>query len=74
MQTSRFVETNNYVTLNSLTLAYEVPVAWIQKFGPKRLHLEMVANDLFYWSSVKRERGLSYPYDRSVELSLRFSL
>lgn len=74
MQTSRFVETNNYVTLNSLTLAYEVPVAWIQKFGLKRLHLEMVANDLFYWSSVKRERGLSYPYDRSVELSLRFSL
>lgn len=73
MQTSRFVETNNYLTLNSLTLAYEVPTSFIQKYGVRRLHLEMVANDLFYWSSVKRERGLSYPYDRSVELSARFS-
>jgi len=34
----------------------------------------MIANDLFYWSTAKRERGLSYPYDRSIEFSARFSL
>ena len=71
MQTSRFVQTNNYLTLSSLSFAYEVPLAFIQKYGLRRLHLEMLANDLFYLSSVKRERGLSYPYERSVELSVR---
>ena len=71
MQTSRFVETNNYLTLGSLTLAYEVPLEVVRKYGLKRLHLELLANDLFYLSSVKRERGLSYPYERSVELSVR---
>ena len=70
-QTSRFVQTNNYVSLSSLSVAYEVPLAFIQRFGLKRLHLELLANDLFYLSSVKRERGLSYPYERSVEMSLR---
>lgn len=25
------------------------------------------ANDLFYWSSVKYERGTSYPYARNVQ-------
>ncbi len=72
MQTSRFVETNNYITLSSLSLAYEVPLTFIKQYGLNRLHLEMLANDLFYLSSVKRERGLNYPYERSVELSVRF--
>ncbi len=71
MQTSRFVQTNNYLTLSSLSFAYEVPLSLIKKYGLRRLHLELLANDLFYLSSVKRERGLSYPYERSVELSVR---
>lgn len=73
-QTSRFIQTNNYITLSSLSLAYEVPAEKLKKFGLRRLHLEMIANDLFYWSTAKRERGLSYPYDRSIEFSARFSL
>ena len=73
-QTSRFLQTNNYITLSSLSLAYEVPAEKLKKFGLRRLHLEMIANDLFYWSTAKRERGLSYPYDRSIEFSARFSL
>lgn len=74
-QTSRFVEVNNFITLNSLSLTYEVPVKKIKMLSFfKRLQLDAVANDLFYWSAIKRERGLSYPYSRSVELSVRFSL
>ena len=42
MQTSRFVETNNYITLSSLSLAYEVPLTFIKRYGLKRLHLEML--------------------------------
>lgn len=73
-QTSRFIQKNNYLRMSSLALSYEVPTAWLQKFGFKRMYLELLTNDLFYISSAKRERGLSYPYDRSFEFSLRFSL
>lgn len=38
-----------------------------------RLRLELMTNDLFYISSVKRERGLTYPYARTVEFSARVS-
>lgn len=74
VQSSRFVETNNYLTLSSLSLGYEVPLRFIQRYGIKRMRVELLANDLLYLSTVKRERGLSYPYSNSVEMSFRFSL
>lgn len=74
LQSSRFVETNNYLTLSSISLGYEVPLRLIQRYGIKRMRVELLANDLFYLSSVKRERGLYYPYSNSVEMSFRFSL
>jgi len=45
----------------------------IRKLGLSRMRLELLTNDLFYLSSIKRERGLDYPYARSVEMSVRFS-
>lgn len=74
MQTSRFVEVNNFLTLSSISLGYDVPTTVSKRLGLNRLRFELIANDLFYWSTVKRERGLSYPYDRSIELSVRLSL
>ena len=71
---SRFVEKNNFLRMSSLSLSYEVPTNFIQKYGLKRMFLELLTNDLFYLSTAKRERGLNYPYDRSFEFSLRFSL
>ena len=73
-QTSRFVQKNNYLRMTSLSFSYEVPTTWLQKYGLKRMFLELLTNDLFYLSTAKRERGLNYPYDRSFEFSLRFSL
>lgn len=73
-QTSRFVQRNNYLRMSSLSLSYEVPTNFIQKYGLKRMFLELLTNDLFYLATAKRERGLNYPYDRSFEFSLRFSL
>ena len=70
-QTSRFIETNNYFTLRSLSLGYDIPQAWLKQFRFRQARLELLTNDLFYWSTVKRERGLDYPFARSVEMSLR---
>lgn len=72
-QTSRFVQVNNYLTLQSLSVAYEFTPWHIRKLGLSRMRLELLTNDLFYLSSIKRERGLDYPYARSVEMSVRFS-
>ena len=72
-QTSRFVQVNNYLTLQSLSVAYEFTPWQIRKLGLTRMRLELLTNDLFYLSSIKRERGLDYPYARSVEMSVRFS-
>ena len=72
-QTSRFVQVNNYLTLQSLSVAYEFTPWQIRKLGLTRMRLELLTNDLFYLSTIKRERGLDYPYARSVEMSVRFS-
>ncbi len=72
-QTSRFVQVNNYFSLQSLSLAYEFNQTFCNTIHVKRMRLESTMNDLFYISSVKRERGLNYPFARSVEVSLRVS-
>lgn len=73
-QTSRFVNTNNYLSLQTLSLAYDFDSKMLKKFGVSRLRLELMGKDIFYLTSIKRERGLNYPFARSVEMSLRFSL
>ena len=72
-QTSRFIQKEYYFTLRSLSLAYETEATWVKKLHMRRARVELLANDLFYLSTVKRERGLDYPFARSVELSARLS-
>lgn len=73
LQTSRFVEVENYLEMQTLSLAYEFKAQQIRSLGINRLRIEALTNNLFWISSVKRERGLSYPFTRSVELTVRFS-
>ena len=72
-QTSRFVQKEYYLTLRSLSFAYETEAPWVKKLHMRRARIELLTNDLFYLSTVKRERGLDYPFARSVEMSLRLS-
>ena len=72
-QTSRFIQKEYYFTLRSLSLAYETEATWVKKLHMRRARVELLANDLFYLSTVKRERGLDYPFARSVEFSARLS-
>ena len=72
-QTSRFVQREHFLTLRSLSFGYETDAPWVKKLLMRRARVELLANDLFYLSTVKRERGLDYPFARSVEMSLRLS-
>lgn len=69
--TSRFVEDYNYLKLSSLSLSYDFPVKWIQRWHMENLRLSFSMNDVFRASSVKAERGLDYPFARTFRTSLR---
>lgn len=71
--TSRFVQDYNYLTLNSVSLEYTFDNNLVAPWGFSMLRLELSANDLFYASTVKQERGLSYPFSRSVSFAIKAS-
>ena len=74
MQTSRFVAVNNFLDLSSVSLAYDFKPIDLKYFSLKNMRLELLANDLYHFSTIRRERGLSYPYARSIEMTIRFTL
>ncbi len=68
--TSRFVQDYNTFTLSSLTFYYDFRnCRWVKDSFLERLKVSAYTNDLFVISSVKTERGTSYPYARSFSLS-----
>lgn len=73
LPSSRFVQDNNIVTLNAVTLSYDFPTEWIRKIGLRMLRLEASTNDIARFSTIRQERGLSYPYARSVNFSLKIN-
>lgn len=72
--TSRFVEDYDYLELSTLNLSYEFDNKYLKRYGVQRLKLLFYMNDVFYTSTVKRERGTDYPYSRnfSIGLNVRF--
>ncbi len=68
--TTRFVEKQNEVTLASLNLSYDFKHLNIRKYMLERLKLTLYMNDVFRISTVEAERGLSYPFARSLSFSL----
>lgn len=74
VHSSRFVENENEIWLSSINLAYEFPQSLIQSWGIQRLRLTLGASDLFRLSTVRYERGTSYPYSRSINMSFNITL
>ena len=70
--TSRFVEKYNTFTLSSLSLYYDFQDwQFIKTSFLERLKVTAYLNDLFVISSVKTERGTSYPFARTFSLSVQ---
>lgn len=68
---SRFVQDYDLLQLAALSVQYELPKAWIAPLSLESVRLSFNTSDLGYWSTVKRERGLSYPYARTFTFGLR---
>ena len=71
---SRFVQKDNTLTLESLRVGYEFKPEIARKVGVSSLRLNAYMNDIFRISSIKQERGTSYPFSRSVSFNLSLTL
>lgn len=72
--TSRFVQDYNMLSWNSLELGYDFPAAVMNKLHLNMLRLTLGMNDILHLSTVKQERGISYPFARTVTFSVKISL
>ena len=70
--TSRFVQDERTLSCQNIHLSYMFGNnPWLKrKIGIQVLTLSSDLSDLFYLSSVKQERGLSYPYSRRFSFTL----
>lgn len=68
--TTRFVQNRRELSLSSISLYYEMPASIYSRLYMKRLKLAFYMNDLATFSSIKIERGTSYPFARNFSFSL----
>lgn len=71
--TSRFVMDENVFQGSTLSLYYRADTKntkFIKSWGLTSAKIGFTMEDLFYLSSVKRERGLDYPFSRQFTFSL----
>ena len=71
--TSRFIQKDNTLQMSALTLSYDMDPQFLKKLHVSMCRLSLTANDVFYASTIRRERGLSYPFARSFSFSLNLS-
>ena len=67
---SRFVADNNVLSGESISIGYESQGKWLQKIGASSMTIRAYMNDIFRISTVKEERGIEYPFARSISMSL----
>lgn len=67
--TSRFVQDYNWLKLSSLSIGYEVPLKYISKARISRLKFQFNCSDIFTVSTIKIEKGTSYPFARGYNFT-----
>ncbi|RFS20669.1 SusC/RagA family TonB-linked outer membrane protein [Chitinophaga silvatica] len=66
----RFIQKENLVELQSLYLSYDLKQQQVRKLGLQALRGSITMNDVFRISSIKQERGIGYPFARSLTCSI----
>ncbi len=67
--TDRFIEKDNELYLSSVYLQYNVPASFLKPLHIQKLYVGVGTEDLFRITAAKYERGTSYPYSRSINMS-----
>ena len=69
-RSSRFVMDENTLSGESFNMGYEFTQPFIKNIGLSSLTLQANMDDIFRISSVKSERGIDYPFARTMSFSL----
>lgn len=67
---SRFVQDNDYISLESIRIGYELPRKAANSLGISGARISAYMNNIGRFSTIKEERGINYPFARSVSMSL----
>lgn len=67
---SRFVQTEYALECQSLMLKYDMPKKVASYLHAQFVSLAFTTDNLFRLSSIKQERGISYPFSHRYSLSL----
>ena len=66
----RFVQKNNYLVFESIRVAYEFNQDWMKKIRFSGMTVSAYMNDIGRFSTIKDERGIDYPFARSITFAL----
>lgn len=70
-KTDRYVQRENTISGESISLSYDFnQQKWLQALRIQSMVLRANMNDIFRVSTIRAERGTSYPFARTVSLSL----
>ena len=70
---SRFVMDRNELVLNTITLQYRFErkrEKFLKHLGLSSATVGLYMEDLFHWSTIKQERGITYPMSRQVTMNM----
>lgn len=68
--TSRFVQDQKEFDISSVSVYYDFKREWIAQIGLERLRLTALMNEVGKFSSIKVERGTTYPFSRTLTFQL----
>lgn len=67
---SRFIADENTFSCESVSFGYETSGGWTKTFGFQALQSRLYLNEIFRLSTVTNERGINYPFARTVSFSI----
>lgn len=66
-----FVHKDNVFSCTNINVMYQFPREFTKKYlGMERLSVSAFISDIFYLSTIKRERGTAYPFSRNPNFSI----
>lgn len=68
---SDFVHKDNVLSCTNVNVRYSFPTDWLKRhIGLESLSVSADLSDLFYWSTIERERGTNYPFTINPNFSI----
>lgn len=67
---TRFIQNRKDLTISALNVYYDFQSAFVRDLKMERLRLAFNMNEVAQFSTIGLERGLSYPYSRTFQVSV----